>query len=319
MADLDELLDGALDDFRETAPSPQPSTTGSGSEGGAREAPAPRRSSKGFSFQFDAPSKAPSGASPSSGKGPALPPRPGRARKGASQSAAQPTSSPTSSAAAQNDPAPSRPSASSTAAAPADLTATLAALAPPGGAAGAAPDLSATLRAAAAATASSRQGQAGGPAVSHDEADSLLNELTAQLQGMGENAEDPGVMDTFVNGLLHQLLSKQVLYQSMKDIGARYPGWLDRHAASLPAVDLARYTAQHQHIVDICRLYDTDPDNFNAIYDKLQQVQAFQHVHSQMFPLINLCKRNSYLRNSFLLQNVFSHFKMYVRTYEALQ
>lgn len=40
--------------------------------------------------------------------------------------------------------------------------------------------------------------------------------LTAQMRDMGESPEDPGVMDAFVNGLLQQLLSKDVLYQSMQ-------------------------------------------------------------------------------------------------------
>ena len=57
-----------------------------------------------------------------------------------------------------------------------------------------------------------------------------------------------------------------------QDIGARYPQWLDANAPQLSQEDLARYSQQYRHIVDICTLYDTDPDNFSALYDKLQQV-----------------------------------------------
>lgn len=58
----------------------------------------------------------------------------------------------------------------------------------------------------------------------------------------------------------------------VQDIGDRYPQWLAKHADSLSDEDLNRYTRQHQHILEMCRLYDEDPDNFSAIYDCLQQV-----------------------------------------------
>lgn len=58
----------------------------------------------------------------------------------------------------------------------------------------------------------------------------------------------------------------------LQDIKARYPIWLERHADTLDHEVLARYTEQHQHIIDICHLYDTDEGNFDAIYAKLQQV-----------------------------------------------
>ena len=36
--------------------------------------------------------------------------------------------------------------------------------------------------------------------------------------------------------------------------------------------DLARYREQLRHITDICELYEQDPDNYEAIYTKMQQV-----------------------------------------------
>ena len=58
----------------------------------------------------------------------------------------------------------------------------------------------------------------------------------------------------------------------MQDIGERYPQWLAKHAGSLSDEELTRYTQQHQHIVEMCRLYDEDADNFTAIFSQLQKV-----------------------------------------------
>ena len=69
------------------------------------------------------------------------------------------------------------PAAESSAGGPADLTATLAALAQPStaGSPGGGPDLTTTLRAAAAAEARSREGQAGEAALLDGDSDSLIN------------------------------------------------------------------------------------------------------------------------------------------------
>jgi Pex19 protein family len=58
----------------------------------------------------------------------------------------------------------------------------------------------------------------------------------------------------------------------VQDIGERYPQWLAKHASSLSDEELTRYTQQHQHIVEMCRLYDEDADNFTAIFSQLQKV-----------------------------------------------
>lgn len=41
---------------------------------------------------------------------------------------------------------------------------------------------------------------------------------------------------------------------------------------TLSALELERYERQHQHIRDICHLYETDPNNFTRLVDLLQQV-----------------------------------------------
>lgn len=269
--DLDELLDGALDDFRD-----QPSLTDSG-EPAAPVSPSATggdsaQSAAGSSFRFDPLGKASPKSSPQSkgAKGPSLPPRPQARSKG---SAAPPGLQ--EQAAHRQQPAHTAGSTgdASSSGMP-DLAATLQALAMSGpdswaSGSGNAPDLEATLRAAAAATAADASGAASGP-----ETDALFKELGDHLEGLGGDATDPEEFNAFVGGIMKQLLSKQVLHQSMKDIGDRYPQWLAKHADSLSDEDLNRYTRQHQHILEMCRLYDEDPDNFSAIYDCLQQMQA---------------------------------------------
>ena len=61
--------------------------------------------------------------------------------------------------------------------------------------------------------------------------------LSEQLNALGEEvAGVPGGqegssedMSGLVDGIMHQLLAKDVLYQPIQEIGARYPQWLADH------------------------------------------------------------------------------------------
>ena len=45
---------------------------------------------------------------------------------------------------------------------------------------------------------------------------------------------------------MQQLLSKDVLYQPMKDIGAKYPGWLAAHRCSpTPLPGISQHVLTH--------------------------------------------------------------------------
>lgn len=48
-----------------------------------------------------------------------------------------------------------------------------------------------------------------------------------QLPGGGEGS--PEDMSGLVDGIMHELLSKDVLYQPLQEIGLRYPKWLADH------------------------------------------------------------------------------------------
>ena len=65
----------------------------------------------------------------------------------------------------------------------------------------------------------------------------LAYRLSEQLNALGEEAarmpggqEGPSDdMSGLVDGIMHQLLAKDVLYQPIQEIGARYPQWLADH------------------------------------------------------------------------------------------
>lgn len=54
-----------------------------------------------------------------------------------------------------------------------------------------------------------------------------LGEEAARMPGGQEAPSDD--MSGLVDGIMHQLLAKDVLYQPIQEIGARYPQWLADH------------------------------------------------------------------------------------------
>lgn len=72
---------------------------------------------------------------------------------------------------------------------------------------------------------------------------------------------------------MQQLLSKEILHEPMKEIGERYPKWLEDHKASLSKEDYDRYLHQYELIKQLNEVYENDPSNFTKIVDLMQKMQ----------------------------------------------
>ncbi|KAI3468946.1 hypothetical protein Pfo_025609 [Paulownia fortunei] len=80
-------------------------------------------------------------------------------------------------------------------------------------------------------------------------------------------------MESIVETMMQQLLSKEILHEPMKEIGERYPIWLEENKAKLTDEEYARYSHQYELIKDLNQVYETEPDNFNKIVELMQKMQ----------------------------------------------
>lgn len=55
---------------------------------------------------------------------------------------------------------------------------------------------------------------------------------------------DTGDMLPFMQGMMEHLLSKEILYPSLKELSDKYPAWLEEHKSTINFSDLERYTKQ---------------------------------------------------------------------------
>eukprot|EP00958_Prasinococcus_capsulatus_P013943 scaffold1446_cov391-Prasinococcus_capsulatus_cf.AAC.29 len=73
--------------------------------------------------------------------------------------------------------------------------------------------------------------------------------------------------------MMRHILSKDVLYQPMKEVGDKYPRWLEANRASLSAEDIDRYAKQQALIAELCTIYEERPDSFAEVVSLMQQMQ----------------------------------------------
>ncbi|GFP81700.1 peroxisome biogenesis protein 19-2 [Phtheirospermum japonicum] len=88
-----------------------------------------------------------------------------------------------------------------------------------------------------------------------------------------EELADSQDMESIVETMMQQLLSKEILHEPMKEIGERYPIWLEENKPKLTDEEYSQYSHQYELIKDLNLVYENEPDNFNKIVELMQKMQ----------------------------------------------
>ncbi|XP_077372231.1 peroxisomal biogenesis factor 19 isoform X2 [Festucalex cinctus] len=109
------------------------------------------------------------------------------------------------------------------------------------------------------------------------------DDLVKTLEGLGldEGGEGGGGGDDanilpIMQSIMQNLLSKEVLYPSLKEITTKYPEWLEANRASLSSEDAQRYEQQAKIMGEICQRFEREEDGdkvFEGIMDLMQKLQ----------------------------------------------
>lgn len=99
----------------------------------------------------------------------------------------------------------------------------------------------------------------------------MMEDMMKEFEKMGEK----GDADDVIDGMMRQLLSKELMYEPMKQVTERFPRWLAESKEHLSDEDYNRYGHQYQYFQRIVRVYDTDPDNFPRLMELMQDIQEY--------------------------------------------
>ncbi|XP_013377944.1 PREDICTED: peroxisomal biogenesis factor 19 isoform X1 [Chinchilla lanigera] len=117
-------------------------------------------------------------------------------------------------------------------------------------------------------------------------------ELNKAMEGLGmDEGDGEGNILPIMQSIMQNLLSKDVLYPSLKEITEKYPEWLQSHRESLPPEQFEKYQEQHNVMGKICEQFEaetpTDSEaaqkaRFEMVLDLMQQLQDLGHPPKEL-------------------------------------
>lgn len=96
------------------------------------------------------------------------------------------------------------------------------------------------------------------------------------------NDKEEDVMGQVVNGMMKQLLSKEFMYEPMKDICQQYPKWLAENKTRISETEYQNYGKQYQYFQRIVHLYENDPDNTARLAELMNDLQEYGQPPSEL-------------------------------------
>ncbi|KAI8984600.1 Pex19 protein [Mycotypha africana] len=94
--------------------------------------------------------------------------------------------------------------------------------------------------------------------------DAFMAELMKQMESLADNGEFEGVLE----GMMSQLMSKELLYEPMKDLRDKYPKWLEEHKDTIDKAEYEKYQQQMNMCQQIVAKYEAPH------FDEKDEVQA---------------------------------------------
>lgn len=116
--------------------------------------------------------------------------------------------------------------------------------------------------------------------------DDFMSEMLKQLSSGDLNAD--GSEEEFskmLMGMMEQLTNKDILYEPMKELHDKFPGWLEKNSAKTSAEDLKRYEEQQTVVREIVAKFeektysDSNAADREYIVDRMQKVRLATMVH----------------------------------------
>lgn len=111
------------------------------------------------------------------------------------------------------------------------------------------------------------------------------DDLVKALEGLGldeggEAGGEDGNILPIMQSIMHNLLSKEVLYPSLKEITTKYPEWLEANKSTLSSEEHQRFEQQSKIMGEICRLFEKEEEEasdkestFESIMELMQKLQ----------------------------------------------
>lgn len=85
-------------------------------------------------------------------------------------------------------------------------------------------------------------------------------DILSMFSGSNSSGDEQNAFLPFMQGMMQSLLSKEVLYPSLKDILEKYPQWLEENKEKISADDMERYKKQQELMERVCEQLEKEGD-----------------------------------------------------------
>ena len=99
----------------------------------------------------------------------------------------------------------------------------------------------------------------------------MMEEMMQQFRSLGERDDYNEVID----GVMRQLLSKDLMYIPIQQICEKFPEWLAFHRGNFREMEYDNYGKMYQVFQKILAVYDLEPDNFPRLMELMFDVQKY--------------------------------------------
>ncbi|OBZ78334.1 Peroxisome biogenesis protein 19-1 [Grifola frondosa] len=110
--------------------------------------------------------------------------------------------------------------------------------------------------------------------------EALLSQLSGEL-GEGESEEE---LHTLLDSMMSQLMSKEVLYEPLKELHEKFPSYLKENASKLSAEDKKRYDLQYIVVTKIVAVFDDPTYSDEDMQKGIKVVELMQEMQSHGSP-----------------------------------
>lgn len=132
--------------------------------------------------------------------------------------------------------------------------------------------------------------QACAAAAASDDSEDILAQMLKEMQSSEQDGTgDEEGFSKMLMSMMEQLTNKEILYEPMKELHDKFPGWMSKNKNSVKKDDIRRYEDQQRLVKEIVAKFDekgyTDSNAADRQYivERMQQVSSFKEIGAELY------------------------------------
>lgn len=99
----------------------------------------------------------------------------------------------------------------------------------------------------------------------------MMSSIMYEFEKMNNKSDSNDIVDD----VMKQLLSKDLMYEPMKEVCTRFPKFLAENKEGMSNEEYEKYGKQYQYFQRIVRVYEVEPNNYDRLMELMQEIQEY--------------------------------------------